>query len=732
MQRSGGVGALSALVGDAGPALVLVCDVGGGTTDLSLIRVRRDDAELLIDRLAVGRHLLVGGDNMDLALAHLCEPQLVERPARLDARRFGQLVLACRDAKERLLGESPPDEARVTILGSGSKLVGSALATSLAREDVERVVLDGFFPVVARDARPVRRGRTGLVAFGLPYEQDAAITRHVADFFARHAPEQEAPHAVLLNGGPFRSRRVVDRLLETLGGWGGAAPRLLPLADPDLAVARGAVAYGMALAGHGLRIGGGAPQGYYVGIDAGADGNARAICVVPRGAKEGERHRAGARTLALSLGRPVRFELYASSDDAVHSPGQMVDIDADRFERLPPMATTFETDEATRNDEVNVGIEGELSAIGTLELSCVESVPDPGAARRFRLAFDLRNAPVTAASQRPPPASETSSRGLAEATEAIDRVFGKGRTDVKPRAVKDLYRELERLLGERAGWSVELLRALFDVIGAKHAARRRSPDHERVFWMLAGYCLRPGYGHPLDGRRVKTLAPLWEQGLVFTSEARNWQQFFIAWRRIAGGLDEALSVRIRDRLDPFLAPAQEKARKPKGFKPLSFDELLELASSLERVPVERRVALGRWLIERTWTDRNPRLWAALGRIGARVPTYASIHHVVPPQTVERWLDHLLREKWEEMPSAPRAALQLARYTGDRGRDVGETVRLRIGERLERAGVSPEHAKVVRELVAVEDADRAEFFGESLPVGLRLVEGAGLANDHDRA
>ena len=251
-------------------ALVLVCDVGGGTSDLSLIRVRRPDAggPPELERVAVGNHLLLGGDNMDLALAHLCEPRLVA-DGRLDAKRFAQLVLACRAAKEKLLGESPPDEMPITVAGAGARLVGGTLTTRLTREETERVVLDGFLPVVPRGTRPQRAG-SALVAFGLPYERDVAITRHLAWFFARHAPGEPAPRGLLLNGGVFRAARIAERIVDAVAAWGeGAArPDLLPHADPDLAVARGAVEYGLALRGHGVTIEGGAARGYYVGHDA--------------------------------------------------------------------------------------------------------------------------------------------------------------------------------------------------------------------------------------------------------------------------------------------------------------------------------------------------------------------------------------------------------------------------------------------------------------------------------
>jgi hypothetical protein len=724
LKRTGRSG-LEGLLGAEAAALVLVCDVGGGTTDLTLIRVSRArDGAIEVDRVAVGRHLLLGGDNMDLALAHGAEARLVEPGDRLEPQRFAQLVLACRAAKERLLGAEAPESLPVTVLGGGSALIGGALTTRLEQSEVERIVLEGFFPRVTRDA-PAQRRRTGIVAFGLPYEQDPAVTRHLANFFARHAPDVRGPRAVLLNGGVFHASRLAGRVVDVVRGWEGPQVDVLSNPDPDLAVARGAVAYGLALAGRGQRIGGGTAHGYYVGIES-EGATRRALCVVPRGSKEGEHHVAAGRTLALRVGRPVRFELFASDSGPVHAPGQVAELDDEHFEVLPPIATTFTATDsealAESPAEIRVALEGELSAIGTLDLACVEV----GAAtpRKFALAFELRGAETlvgSRASERPRDSTRPFGKRFDEACEAIQRVFGKGRSDVKPRETKDLMRELERLLGERRGWTAELNRQLFDVIGPKHKARRRSADHERVYWMLSGYCLRPGYGHALDPQRIAMLAPLFAEGLSFGEETRSWQQFFIAWRRLAGGLKEDTQTAIRDILDPFLAPRDQNLKRPKGFKPQPVFELCELASCLERLPSERRAALGRWLLERTWTDRDPRLWAAIGRVGARVPAYASVHHAVSARVVEGFVDHLLREKWQEVPTAARTAVQLARVTGDRARDVSEPVRKDIARQLELVGAPAEWKRAVLELVPIEEAERAEFFGEELPVGLRLVE-----------
>jgi hypothetical protein len=407
----------------------------------------------------------------------------------------------------------------------------------------------------------------------------------------------------------------------------------------------------------------------------------------------------------------------------VHAPGELIELDSD-LELLPPVATRFDPDGESTGTDVRVKLEGELSAVGTLEIACVE-LAVAGSPRRFELAFELRGQEPGIARERS--SSEPARRGPSllgrrfdEATEVLQRVFGKGRSDVVPREVRNVLRELERLLGERRTWDVELTRNLFDIVGPKHRARRRSADHERLYWMISGYCLRPGFGHPLDPGRVVVLAPLFDQGLAFGEEARGWQQFWIAWRRIAAGLHDERQVTIRNRIDPFLAPAEANLKKPKGFRPDAQAELLQFASWLERVPVARRVELGNWVLERTWTSRDPSLWAALGRIGARSPAYASAHHVVPPRIAERWLDHALRERWQEVRSIPFAAAHLARVTGDRARDLSKPLRDQVAQRMEQVGARPEWVRWMRELVEVNESDRVEVFGEELPVGLRLL------------
>ncbi|HEY2749648.1 MAG TPA: Hsp70 family protein, partial [Polyangia bacterium] len=289
---------------------VLVCDIGGGTTDFSLITLRDAGA---YERTAVGDHLLLGGDNMDLALARRVESRL-SRGGKLEPHAFQQLTQACRVGKERLLRLNDGDEARaswtITVAGRGSRLIGGALHDEIARAEAEELVLDGFFPRVAPDSAPDRR-RLGIQEFGLPYAADPAITRHLAAFLRLHGAR---PSAILWNGGVLKSAAIRARILEVLTSWLGTTPRVLENAAPDLAVARGAAYYGLARRGAGVRIKGGAARAFYLGVDTAqvTPGQVTVMCLTPRGFEEGAEVTLSEHALELLTNRPVRFRLFTS------------------------------------------------------------------------------------------------------------------------------------------------------------------------------------------------------------------------------------------------------------------------------------------------------------------------------------------------------------------------------------------------------------------------------------
>ncbi|WP_027994861.1 Hsp70 family protein [Simplicispira psychrophila] len=720
-----------------GVAQLLVCDVGGGTTDLTLIHVEhttaKPDALPRLTRIGVGEHLMLGGDNMDLALAHHIERTLGSS-TRLPAARFAQLVQRCRTAKELLLGADAPAHTSITLLGGGAQLVGGARSVTLTRAVVERLVVDGFMPQEEASIRPQRR-RSGLVELGLPYPADAAITRHLAAFLERHSgtgPTLAVPDTLLLNGGVFRAPALAQRLEHVLTHWRGAPVRVLQHSDPDTAVARGAVAYALVRAarvpqlGHG--VGGGSARSYFLLLeDDKKDAPPRAICVLPRGTDSAIEVPLLGHSFALCLGQAVRFHLVACAANTAWQAGDVIDLpvpgtgdDAPSFVHLPPLETVLPAAAGQRRGHVTVQLSATMTEVGTLEMHCTHA-DDP--AQRWLLAFQVRShASDDSAADSGSAEDNAAHPRLDQAIALIERVFGSAtpQQPVTTKEIRQLRSTLEHLLGARDTWSIALLRTLFDALWTRARRRRRSAEHERVWLNLAGYCLRPGMGTPLDSWRIDQLWPLFSEGIQYTGESRNWSEWWTLWRRAAGGLNEAQQLHILETLAGHLedTDAGKRARHPvQG----SYDDMVRLAALLEQLPGHHRAETGRWVLERLQRpDENPQTWWALGRLGARVPLYGSAHTVVPAEIASGWLQALLALDWKAVEPAAFAAAQIARMSGDRTRDLAPELREQVARRLAAVRAPASWVTMVREAVQLDDADQKRSFGEALPPGLRLL------------
>ncbi|HEY2749647.1 MAG TPA: Hsp70 family protein [Polyangia bacterium] len=375
--------------------VVLVCDVGGGTTDFSLIAVGESEGNLALERVAVGDHILLGGDNMDLALAHTVRARLEGEGHTLDNWQFTSLAHSCRAAKETLLSVGDRDTAPVVVLGRGSKVIGGSVRTELQRGDVERVLVDGFFPESALGDKPRKARTVGLRELGLPFAADAAITRHLSAFVGAHRKAT----AVLFNGGVMKGRALRQRIIQTLDSWADSPEddlKVLAGTDLDLAVAHGAAYYGMVRRGKGVRIRGGTARAYYIGIESampavpGVEPPMRALCVAPFGMEEGSEAEVPGQELGLVVGEPAEFRFLASSTRPEDHVGTMVD-DARRadLKELTPVATALEADAAhTPGALVPVTLKSRVTEVGTLELWCVERE----GGRRWKLEYNVREA----------------------------------------------------------------------------------------------------------------------------------------------------------------------------------------------------------------------------------------------------------------------------------------------------------------------------------------------------
>ncbi len=377
--------------------VVLVCDIGGGTTDFTLIAVRDDKGQLGLERIAVGDHILLGGDNMDLALAYRVREQLAKAGTNLDAWQFRALTMSCRDAKEQLLGSDAKSFA-VSLLGRGRKLIGGTVRTDVARSEVDTALVDGFFPLCARDAVPQQQRRTALLEMGLPYASDPAVTHHLAAFLSRHAGDlksagSEHPTAMLFNGGVMRAATLRQRLVNALGNWSGndAAVRVLEGADPDHAVARGAAYFGLVRRGKGVRIRGGTARSYYVGIETampavpGMRPPMKALCVAPRGIEEGTEVPLPPQEFGLVVGQPTEFRFLSSATRRDDQVGALIEDWGDDISELEPLALSLEA-KGQDGSTVPVRLQARLTDVGTLELWCVSR----DSKQRWKLEFNVR------------------------------------------------------------------------------------------------------------------------------------------------------------------------------------------------------------------------------------------------------------------------------------------------------------------------------------------------------
>ena len=393
--------------------IVLVVDVGGGTSDFSLIAILEREGKLEPHRVAVGDHILLGGDNMDLALAHLVARKLAANGTALDAWQMRSLTYGCRGAKEHLLADANATTWPIVVPSRGSKLIGGSIRTELTRDEVTAFITDGFFPRVEASARPAVRTRAGLTQLGLPYAQDAAVTRHLAAFLARQAgatAELEGfegrvsaehsflhPSAVLFNGGVFKSSILAQRVMDTINDWlymEGAEPaRMLEGADLDLAVARGAAYYSYARRGGGVRIRGGTARSYYVGVESsmpaipGMEPPIQALCVAPFGMEEGSELELPGQEFGLVVGEPVHFRFFGSTTRRQDAIGEVLDFwGPDELQEQNEIQATLPADGRSPGDVVQVKLHALATEAGTLELAAVARD-----GQRWKVEFDVRS-----------------------------------------------------------------------------------------------------------------------------------------------------------------------------------------------------------------------------------------------------------------------------------------------------------------------------------------------------
>ncbi|HHG3566584.1 TPA: Hsp70 family protein [Vibrio parahaemolyticus] len=711
--------------------LILVCDVGGGTTDLSLIEAKFTNSDLALDRIGVGEHLMLGGDNLDLALAHLAESRFNQNK-KLTAASLTKLIQQTRKAKENLLSASAPDEVKITMLGSGSKLLGGTKSIALSKQEVHQIALDGFFPLSDFSEVPDKR-RSAVVEFGLPYVADPAVSKHVAEFLTQHQQVSRAalgieddkqnaiPVGLLLNGGVFNSDLVTERVTTLLSDWRGAPVTVLDNPHPDWSVALGAVAFGKARRGAQLKIGGGAARSYFLHLQE-KNKMGKALCLLAKGTEEGHEIRLSGRRFSLTLGEPVRFNLLTSTHDTLTNNtaiqnGVMVDVDPDLFAPLPPYITTLEGEgaelQANQKERVEVQLACQLTEVGTLKMEYVSAEDD---SKRWELEFEVRNKQTDDSEQ------VKLHPKLNECKELIARLYSGNKKSAEGNEIKTLAKDLEKKLGKRDEWDFTTLRQLFDTFAQGRKRRRRSEQHEKNWLRLAGFALRPGFGDPTDSWRIEQVWGLYQQNIQFKNH-QGWTDWWVFWRRIAGGLSQEQQETILADIAKYLHPgAMKNPQSAKAAQEMGYESMVRLSASLEHLEVEDKVLLATWFLSKAINQNQfeQAHWWAMGRLASRTPLYGSQHNVIPREQAEQWLPKLLEQNWLKEPMIAFAAVMICRKTGDRLFDISDDYREQVLTKLKQSKVPESWVSLVEEVKELSESESKRVFGDALPSGLTLV------------
>ncbi len=528
------------------------------------------------------------------------------------------------------------------------------------------------------------------------------------------------PVGLLLNGGVFNSELITERVTTLLQNWRGGEITVLDNPHPDWSVALGAVAFGKARRGAQLKIGGGAARSYFLHLQE-KNKLGKALCLLAKGTEEGQEIRLSGRRFSLTLGEPVRFNLLTSTHDTLTNQtaiqnGVMVNVDPDLFQPLPPYIATLDSEgvelQANQKERVEVLLACQLTEVGTLKMECVSTQND---SKRWALEFEVRNQQAVEEEQNLHPR-------LGECKELITRIYSGNKKSGDNSEIKTLAKDLEKRLGQRDEWDFTTLRQLFDAFASGRKRRRRSEQHEKNWLRLAGFALRPGFGDATDAWRIEQVWSLYQQGIQFKNH-QGWTDWWVFWRRIAGGLNQEQQETILADIAKYLHPgAMKNPQSAKAAQDMGYESMVRLSASLEHLDVEDKVLLSSWFLSKAINHNQFQQahWWALGRLASRTPLYGSQHNVVSREQAEQWLPKLLEQNWQKEPMIAFAAVMICRKTGDRLFDISDDYRQQVLEKLKLSKVPETWIELVAEVKALSANESKRIFGDALPSGLTLV------------
>ncbi|MGO2511428.1 Hsp70 family protein [Marinomonas polaris] len=688
--------------------MLLVVDIGGGTSDFSLVAIQSTSAKaksVSLKRIAVGEHLLLGGDNLDQALAFQLDPKQI---SALSATRLAALVQQTRQAKETLLGKDAPESLSITVLGGGSRLIGGSQKFDVSRETLLEQIRSGFFPLVNCDDK-VQKSDYAMHTLGLPYESDPAFTRHLAAFLQQHKAVIEAatgstmPDAVLFNGGLFNSPVLKARLLEQLNTW-SSKPILACSADePNDAVAKGAAMYLNALAGESTRIESGVAHSLYLKV-----GENEFVGILPKGTLKGETIHLE-EEFFVTLGQQVQFPLYRSDDHIDCGVGKVRDQEGLHY--ISTLMT--ELDGSIDSQETAVTLSVQMTEVGVLQVVLNANNQKD----QWRLDFSTQVSSSQESEQSDDSGLLHANMGQAE--EHLAKCFSSAGQKQNPDLVKSLKQDLDQLLGNRDDWNLATSRRLVDKLLSLKSGRTKSAQHERQWLQLMGYCLRPGFGSADDLARVQQVVNATKAGTQFDT-APVWGQYWTLYRRIAGGLTIEQQTYLFKQFSQYYSPTGQRSRdKMKALTTKSSDDLIRLVGALEGLSNEDKVTTIDWFLKRLQKTSEPdTAWWTIGRIASRHLLSGKQEQRIAEKKLFPILEVTLKEDWKKRKQAGLAAVLMSQVS------VGESEKLsalrkKVANKLKKDKCPAQWLERLESQVEINSDELNALVGESLPIGLRL-------------
>ena len=697
---------------------ILVCDVGGGTTDFSLIEVKKDKDQLTFSRMAVGDHLLLGGDNIDDALTHLIEQKILEKGhAEFTSTQWQKIRSTARFAKEALLDNSL-DEYKVIIQGTGSKVIEGSITLVLQAQEVKDFVLKGFFGTYSLEEALQLKKTFGLKKMGLPFEEEPSITKHLAKFLSTALRQGQAPNYVLFNGGSMKPKAFQEAILNNLRLWfPDTVIQSLESVSLDLAVSRGAAYYGKAKRGFGTKIEGGIARSFYVEVKTN-DTDTKLLCVLQRGAEEGSTFEM-AQDFWISPNTPVAFKLYSSHVRLSDTFEQLVDFDPLEIQQLPPIHTIlrFGKDVKASKEPVPVKLQVVLTAIGTIELWLHSQKTN----HRWLLEFQLKSseglddAINTVQDKRK---EETFDAQELDKTLQLIKTFFTEDTSLKPSVLMD---QLENSIGlKRNDWPLSVLRAIAKELLDLSHVRKKTNEHEIRWWNLMGFSLRPGYGYPLDDYKMKDFWKIILGELPFNPKKNNVNiHKWICLRRVAGGFSKGQQTQLaNDILSSFLQKNGKIEIQNK--EEYQYVEKLRLIGSFELLETSLKVKLGNALMERFKKQGvlKGEDWA-FARLGNRHLLYGTYSNLIPAKHREEWIKALLDANKVSQEQKFFLISSIGRKIEEKEWNISKGLVNEIIQFFEQSEYYSPLKKNLEEVQKFTEEEADVMLGDHVPVGLTL-------------